>query len=150
MRLLAVAFLLSGCSFLFVQGPPSNYQHMDDFHCTPSDTPPMLDVIFAGVNALDLSLVGSHQYRIEDSSVESAVIATDAILIAVHIASAIYGFAKTTECQEALANLSARRPHRFQNFLPPPPPPPPSVPEQSAPPPPPQSPAEPPPTSPGP
>jgi hypothetical protein len=124
MKIAALALVASGCSFVFVEGPPSNYQHMTDFHCTSSEVPPMIDAILVGANALSLSLVASHQYRIQDESVEKTVIAIDAVLIAVHVASAIYGFVRTETCQEAMATLSARRPHRFQNFLPPAPPPP--------------------------
>jgi hypothetical protein len=147
MKAAALALLISGCSFMYVQGPPSNYQHMTDVQCTSNDVFPMLDVVFAGLNALDLSLVGSHQFHIEDSGTETVFMGVSAVLVAVHIASAIYGFAKTSSCQEAMANLSARTPHRFQNFLPPqqtpttpaPPPAPPAtgvVPAQQEPPPP--------------
>lgn len=148
MKTAMLALAVSGCSFVFVEGPPSNYQHMTDVHCTSSDVFPMLDVIFAGIDALDLSMVGSHQVHIDDSSTESAFLGVSAAMMAVHIASAIYGFAKTSTCQEAMANISARTPHRFENFLPPqqtpttpapPPAPPPTevVPAQQEPPPPP-------------
>jgi len=133
MKTATLALAVSGCSFMYVQGPPSNYQHMADVHCTSDDRLPMLDVVFAGINALDLSLVGSHQFRIEDSGTESVFMGVSAALIAVHIASAIYGFAKTSSCQEALANVSARTPHQFKNFLPPPPPPAPPPPPPPAP-----------------
>src|SRR5205823_1255722 len=105
MKRVAIALLVSGCSFVFVQGPPANYQHMEDFHCTSSEVAPMLDVVFAGLHALDLSLVGSNQFRLDDST-KSAVIGIDLALIAVHVASAIYGFVKTSDCQEAMGQLS--------------------------------------------
>ena len=147
MKTAVLALAVSGCSFLYVEGPPSNYQHMTDVHCTSNDVFPRLDVLFAGLNALDVSLVGSHQFHIDDSSTESIFLGVSAALIAVHIASAIYGFTKTSSCEEAMANLAARSPHRFENFLPPqqtpttpapPPVPPPTevVPAQQEPPPP--------------
>jgi hypothetical protein len=119
MKTAVLALAVSGCSFVFVEGPPSNYQHQTDVHCTSNEVFPMLDVVFAGINALDVSMVGSHQYHIDDSTTESLFMGVSAGLIAVHIASAIYGFVKTSSCQDAMANLSARSPHRFENFLPP-------------------------------
>src|SRR5262249_10978313 len=53
-----VALLGSGCSFIFVEGPPEGHRSMEDFHCTSSQVAPMVDALLAGVHALDLSLVG--------------------------------------------------------------------------------------------
>jgi uncharacterized protein YjdB len=40
-----------GCGFLFTKGPPAGHEQMNYFTCTESNTGPILDVIYAGVNA---------------------------------------------------------------------------------------------------
>jgi hypothetical protein len=40
----------TGCSLLFVHGPPDGYQEMESFSCTESRVLPILDVVEVGAN----------------------------------------------------------------------------------------------------
>ena len=46
-----ISLCASGCSFLFVKGPPAGHEQMRVVSCTDSKTLPLLDAIQAGLGA---------------------------------------------------------------------------------------------------
>jgi hypothetical protein len=119
------AFLLalgiSGCSFIFVRGPPSERPQSGAVDCTSSVVAPVLDLIWAGLNgtgAVQAISTDQATWNRQTTTSRDAVIGIGLTWLVVSGASAIYGFKTTDACRQAVA---ASRPGR----LPPPPPPPP-------------------------
>ena len=46
-RIVLALALLSGCSFVFVSGPPAHHEQLPYVSCTESRVAPVLDTIFA-------------------------------------------------------------------------------------------------------
>lgn len=90
----------SGCGFLFVHGPPADHAERSElFSCTESNIGPILDVIWAGLNATGIILYAADaQFR---DDVESASVAFSAGWVALNTSAAIVGFNKTSKCREA-------------------------------------------------
>lgn len=96
--LLVALTWLSGCSFLFVHGPPANHERLPYFDCSSSNVLPVLDAVMAGVAVADSigAASGSQEFRSPKS--EAIAFAGEAVLVG---ASAVYGFRKTSECRHA-------------------------------------------------
>jgi hypothetical protein len=83
---------LSGCSFIFSEGPPANHQRLPYFDCSTSYAPPVLDTIWAGLQGLNA--VGAAATSEQDWNADisrGAVIAVGLVWLAVSGTSAIYG-----------------------------------------------------------
>ena len=103
----ALLTVSAGCSFAFVDGPPTNHRKLPFFSCTTSNTLPIVDLVIGG--ALAASSVGV----IDGSGSGSNTTATVAVAVgeaALFAASAIYGFNKTSACRDASAELLGRLP----------------------------------------
>jgi hypothetical protein len=99
----------SGCSFLFVKGPPEQHAQMWTFDCSESNAFPILDTIWAGLNGLGAITAAG------DSTTpnQTQVIAVGTSWLVVSGISAIYGFSKVSACNEA----RRQREERYQKAL---------------------------------
>jgi len=103
--ILAASLLLpsTGCGFLFTNGPPTGHEQMLGFSCTESNTGPILDVLWAGLNLAGAIVAASQPqedyYYYEYD--QGAVIAVGLGWALVSGASAAVGFAKTSQCRKA-------------------------------------------------
>lgn len=133
-RLLALVVSLlcwssSGCSWLFVQPLPANYERGDDVNCTTNRAAPVIDTL------LTLSNVGSAVYVAgQDNVTNKGTAVTAGLLVgALWFSSAIYGYSKTADCAAAMEDDApppryrrpmTRRPVAPPNYAPPSSPPP--------------------------
>jgi hypothetical protein len=105
-RLLAfgIALAQTGCSFLFVKGPPSNERNIapDEMpvgrSCTRSYTAPVLDTIWAGLHGLSLVMLGAAS----ESSTKNrdSLIGIEIAWLTLAVSSAVWGYTKVGECRE--------------------------------------------------
>lgn len=105
---LAAALSLSGCSFVFVEGPPADHETRATFGCSASYVSPILDTVYAGLQAL---AIATAQGAADDATAErlsSEEMAVQVGFGAVAVASAIYGFSTVGTCQQARAALTGR------------------------------------------
>ncbi len=101
-----ISLCASGCSFLFVQGPPAGHEQMRVVSCTDSKTLPLLDAIWAGASALDLILYATDEgYGGRDRGAGIAESAARALIWGI---AASKGYKKVRECRAA-KELWARR-----------------------------------------
>ncbi len=68
-----LTFSAGGCSFVFVSGPPLGHEELEYFTCTESNSVPVLDVLWAGldVTARHHKLVGQVTERQRTQMVKS-------------------------------------------------------------------------------
>jgi hypothetical protein len=111
----------SGCSFIFVHGPPANHQQSLSFDCTSSVVAPVLDLIWAGLNGTGaIQAASTDDYTWNQrypSTSKSTVLAVGVGWALLSGASAIYGFKQTDSCRTAQTDLAIR----IQRSAPPPP-----------------------------
>jgi hypothetical protein len=96
--MMIAALLPTGCSFLFVHGPPSNHAQAPQFDCSDGVGWPVVDVIWAGLNGIGAASAANDGSMIENPD---QVVAVGVAWLVVSGISAIYGFAKTSECRDA-------------------------------------------------
>jgi hypothetical protein len=138
---LLIVSLPSGCSFLFVKGPPANHAQMNSFDCSDGNGWPVFDLIWAGLNGLGAaSAAGDDENPDPQATDPGTVVAVGLGWLVLSGASAIYGFTKVSKCKDA-------KRLRDERYYPPPgmpatapapaavPPPPPPPPPAAAPPP---------------
>jgi len=116
--LLFAGMAASGCSFIFVRGPPSDRPQYGAIDCTSSVVAPVLDLVWAGLNgtgALQAASTSQATWDANTTTSRGAVIGIGLTWLVVSGVSAIYGFKTTEACRRAVAAQSTR--------LPPPPPP---------------------------
>ena len=106
--LIVIGFMLGGCSFAFVSGPPPNHEQLPYFDCTQSRVAPILDTLFTAIQAVNLGIAASDNDAEWDARFDndppisrSASIPLYAGLAAVGAAGMYYGFTKTARCREA-------------------------------------------------
>lgn len=116
-RVVRVAFLflllpaVSGCSFLFVNGPPSGHAQMNYFSCTESDAGPILDAIGAGLQAVGTIAIAADPDAYEDywDVSSGAAIASGSAWTILLGSAALVGFNKTDGCRAAKRALADRQ-----------------------------------------
>jgi hypothetical protein len=86
--------LHSGCSFLFVKGPPAKHAQMATFECSESNAWPALDLIWAGLNGLGAVTAAGD----DENPQQGQIVGIGLAWLVVSGASAIYGFSKVSEC----------------------------------------------------
>jgi hypothetical protein len=91
----------SGCSWLFVQPLPPNYERGDDSNCTTSRVAPVIDTIFTATN-LASAIYVSGQNNVANKGSAAALGTSVAIL---WLSSAIYGYRSTSACEDALDDV---------------------------------------------
>lgn len=125
--LLASLTATSGCSWLFVQPPPKGYDGRGRIACTTNRAPPVIDTI------LTITNVGSAVYVAGQDNVtnKGSAVMFGLGVAGLWLASAVYGYTGTSECDEALADergysypppRRAAPPRRALPVAPPPPP----------------------------
>ena len=104
-RLAAGAIALtavSGCSLLFVEGPPHDHASRHFFDCTTSLLAPGIDATLTG--ALALSVLGVES----DQSHTTGDIVMQSALVVGAMASATYGYLQVSKCRQAKDDLGER------------------------------------------
>lgn len=100
-----LALVFGGCSFAFVDGPPSMHKQLPYFECTSSRAWPTVDIVVGGVTGIEAVALLSDNQIYSDSRTEAAIAAGEAALF---VASAVYGYEKTSDCREAKDELIQR------------------------------------------
>jgi hypothetical protein len=105
-----LALFPTGCSFAFVDGPPTTHKQLPYFECTSSNVLPTVDAVLGGIYGI--AAVGTLVDAASSSSSSYSDNKGDAILAgaaaAVLLASGIYGYQKTSSCREAKEQLMVR------------------------------------------
>ncbi|HVZ87097.1 MAG TPA: hypothetical protein VHG72_09010 [Polyangia bacterium] len=134
MPILAAGLSTSGCSWIFVEPLPAD-DPSDYAHCTTSRAAPVIDTIFTSTNLLSALYVAGE----DNVKNKGPAISLGLGVAALWLASAIYGYSKTNECEAARvegANEPLYR-HHHRGYVPgppvyyPPPPGPPPAPSQA-------------------
>lgn len=97
--------MLTGCSFMFMQGPPDSHAKLSYFDCVSSAAAPVTDTTLASVYGL-VTAVGLADDTTEDGSAPPPLLFGG--LAALHLASAIYGYIDAKECHSAKQELAHR------------------------------------------
>lgn len=110
--LLAAAVLgASGCGYLLVNGPPENHEQLNYFSCTESDAGPVLDAVWAGLNAAGAVAIAldpdEYEYNYDVSSTAGILVGAGWTIFSGGAAMA--GFQKTRNCREAKRALANRQ-----------------------------------------
>jgi hypothetical protein len=94
----------TGCSILFVKGPPPEDERGRIVHCTESNVAPLIDMMIASYQTVRIAFALSASdadYRNSQLS-RSDDVAIGASLLALFAASSIIGFHQTSACRDAL------------------------------------------------
>jgi hypothetical protein len=124
---------IGGCSFVFIDGPPTEHAKMSYFDCTSTYGLPVADGLFALTGALGAgeALSQSKQAYSDKNGGASrnAAAGLDITLAALGAVSAVYGIVQTERCDRAKEALKARifAPPLQRPEFPPPVPAPPST-----------------------
>jgi hypothetical protein len=104
---LLLSTVLSGCSFLFVDGPPSSHKQLPYFECTSGKGWPTVDLVWGGLSGIEsLELLSASSNSSSSAGkTAAAIVAGEAVLF---IASAVYGYEKASDCREAKDELMNR------------------------------------------
>jgi hypothetical protein len=95
-----------GCSFIFVDGPPTQHKKMPYFDCTSSNVLPVIDTVLAGVYGIGAAGEIASSAQSNTSSSTEPLIALG--VATVFAASAVTGYSKTSSCREAKSDLLER------------------------------------------
>ena len=101
----ALIALLPGCSFIFVERAPPDHEQRASFVCTSSYVAPILDTVVVGLQAAAL-VAQARGTAEEEASTEARLMQAAFGIVAA--ASAIHGYSRVPECQEARIALDAR------------------------------------------
>jgi hypothetical protein len=93
---------ISGCSLVFVEGPPHDHASRHFFDCTTSMLAPGLDAALTGATALAVLGVASDQTH------TTGDIVTQSALVVGAMASATYGYLQVSKCRQAKDDLGER------------------------------------------
>jgi hypothetical protein len=111
---LCVLCSMSGCSWLFVQPLPPPPLRTEPLNCTTSRAAPVLDTLFTATNVASAIYVGS-----QDNVANKGTAVTFGLAVAaLWLSSAVYGYSKTSECEDAMAE--DQPPPRRRYYAPPP------------------------------
>jgi len=112
---LVMVMALSGCSFVFVKGPPPNHEQLPYFDCTESRAVPVLDTVFTLLQAANLLLAASttdqewaDNFDGNPPFERSSAVPLYVVLAALGAGGMYYGFKNTGECRDARAQAQAR------------------------------------------
>lgn len=98
----------TGCSFLFVSGPPAAHKKMPYFDCTSSNVAPTIDAVLGAIYGIDgaVMIASGAASGSSTGSTPTGAIALGAG--ALFLASAVSGYGNTSDCREAKADLMER------------------------------------------
>jgi hypothetical protein len=94
--ILAVS-LQSGCSYLFIKGPPANHAQMPSFRCSESSAWAVVDAIWAGLNGVGAAVAAGDDANPD----QDQIVLVGLGWLVLSGTSAIYGFSKVSECNSA-------------------------------------------------
>jgi hypothetical protein len=102
--------MTSGCSLLFVDGPPANAQKLRSFNCTTSNSLPVTDAVIGGLFALSAVGAATGSSGTSGSTTTSDVSAAigTGVVAAAFAVSAGVGYSRTSACKDATAELMTR------------------------------------------
>lgn len=109
---LLLSILTSGCSLLFVHGAPAQHETLSDFDCVSNHAGPAADIagtVIDGVLAVTIATIEEDPDASFDDDINPVVPIAFGTLAAVHLGSAIYGFANVKSCENAKKALALRR-----------------------------------------
>ena len=111
--LCAIPLTFTACGWAFVQAPPPNHESMASFTCTNSNTLPMIDAIWGGLNlAAAVSAISKSEYDFArdypDIDRNNAIAGTLAFGV-IGALAARTGSQKVKECRAALDALAQRQ-----------------------------------------
>jgi hypothetical protein len=115
-----------GCSFVFIDGPPTEHAKMSYFDCTSTYGLPVADGLFALTGAVGAGeALGQSKQAYADKNggaSRNAAAGIDIAFAALGAASAVYGIVQTARCDRAKDDLKARifAPTLHRPDLPPP------------------------------
>jgi hypothetical protein len=113
--LLPISSALSGCSWIFVQPIAPRYERSERLDCTTNRAAPVIDTILTVTNLASAAYVAG-----QDNVTNKGTAVTLGLLVgAMWFSSAIYGYSKTSECEDALAEDEAPRPRMHLRAPPP-------------------------------
>jgi len=98
--------VVSGCGFVFSHAPPQGHEQMEYFTCTETNTGPIIDAIWAGLNVLGAIAVAGDPDAYENSG---NIIAGGLVWGAFSSAAASVGFNKSKQCRAARLQLAERQ-----------------------------------------
>jgi hypothetical protein len=112
-----LALPAAGCGLVLAHGPPADHQQLDTFHCTRSNSGPIIDVALAGLSALAAVAAadqwgefGDYYYYVSDEVTVAGVAAAG-----LYSVSAYIGFRRTSRCRAAMDLLQRRHPVTVQD-----------------------------------
>ena len=121
LALTCFALATSGCGFIFSKGPPPGHEQMDYFTCTESNTAPILDIVWGGLNLLGALTIASDPDAYEEAyGVDaSSGIVIGLVWTGVSTAAAATGFSRSKKCREAKQQLAQRQAQYRSGAVPP-------------------------------
>jgi hypothetical protein len=101
----------SGCSLLFVDGPPPERARQQSIKCTDSNFWPVVDVLWAGfqVGRTAFAVSRDDSYYKDNPLSRESDIALGIAFLGLHTVSSVVGFRAVSQCNEALGDERARR-----------------------------------------
>ncbi len=103
--LLLLPFALGACGLLFTHGPPADSEHLNEFRCTHSNTGPIVDLVWGGLNLADAASISANADQYQNPGQAEASSAFWGIL---SVLSAGVGFDKVSRCVAAKRELAER------------------------------------------
>lgn len=103
--LAALLMFVSGCGFVLSKGPPRGHETTDYFTCTESNTGPILDIVWGGLNVLGAVIAAAEPDPYGDRGPAVAVGLGWGVLSGFSAAS---GFKKSEQCRTAKKQLAER------------------------------------------
>lgn len=97
---------VSACGFIFTHAPPAGHENLQYFTCTESNTGPILDIVWAGLNVIGALTVAGDPSSYDNPDQTVAVGLAWGV---VSSSAAAVGFNKTKKCRAAKQQLAARQ-----------------------------------------
>ena len=116
-RVIAVgmSFVMTGCSFALVSGPPVNHRQLPAFECTTSRVGPILDTVWTALQVLNLGLTLSYDesewndaYAGDPPFGRKTGIGLYTAFAALGAAGMWFGYTRTGACRNAKLELAGR------------------------------------------
>jgi hypothetical protein len=95
-----MALAQGGCSWIFVQPLPPDYQRGDPIACTTSVGAPIADTLLAASNIAGALYVAG-TVGSKATPAENALVSTGLVWTVVYISAAVHGYRATAACREA-------------------------------------------------
>ena len=107
----SLSMATGACGFIFSHGPPQGHEQMNRIPCTESNTGPILDVIWAGVNVL-AAIAAVTGPGPEPVVSRGALVAYSLSWGLLSVGAAGVGFDKSKKCRTAKRALAQRQAQR--------------------------------------